>query len=151
MILIKNFTSYKFDRRYLDKIAERTLRVIGIKKSAEISLVIAGEKRIKSLNKKFRGIDKITDVLSFGNEEAENRFGKYAKFVNPPGDILYLGEIFICYPQAEKQATQKNHSVKKELSILLIHGILHLAGYDHKEEYEKSEMKIVEEKVLKNL
>ncbi len=156
MILIKNFTRHKFDRKYLDKAAERILRVIKIKKSVEISLVIVGEKRIKLLNKKFRGIDKITDVLSFGNEEAENKkaenkSGKFAEFINPPGNVLYLGEIFICYSQAEKQAMQKNHSVKKELSILLIHGILHLAGFDHKEEYEKSEMKIIETKVLKNL
>lgn len=156
MILIKNFTRNKFDRKCLDKVAERTLRVIEIKKSVEISLVIAGEKRIKSLNRKFRGIDKITDVLSFGNEEmenkkAENKFGKSIKFINPPGEILYLGEIFICHSQAEKQAVQKNHSIKQEMAILLIHGILHLAGYDHEEGYEKSEMKVIEEKVLKNL
>lgn len=153
MILIKNFTHNKLDQKYLNKVAEKTLQVIKIKKSVEISLVITGEKRIKSLNKKFRGADKITDVLSFGNEEAEdkrkgNKFKKAIKFINPLSEILYLGEIFICYPQAEKQARQKNHSVKKELNILLIHGILHLAGYNHKEEYEKSEMKIIEKKIL---
>ncbi len=153
MILIKNFTRNKLDWKYLDKVAERTLRVIGIKKSVEISLVIAGEKRIRLLNKKFRGIDKITDVLSFGNEEAENKKtkNKSIKFINPPGDVLYLGEIFICYPQAEKQARRKKHSAEQEIMILLIHGILHLAGFDHKKEYEKSEMKIIETKVLKNL
>ncbi len=153
MILIKNFTRNRINQKYLEKVAEKTLQAVGIKKSAEISLVMAGERRIRLLNKKFRGIEKITDVLSFGNEEMENKkagnkSGKSIKFINPPGDILYLGEIFICYPQAEKQARQKNHSVKKELAILLIHGILHLAGYDHKEEYEKSEMKTIEEKVL---
>lgn len=151
MILIKNFTRNKFNQKYLNKVAEKTLQVIKIKKPVEISLVIIGEKRIRLLNKKFRGINKITDVLSFGNEEAENKSGKSIKFINPPGDILYLGEIFICYSQTEKQARQKKHSVKKELAILLIHGILHLAGYDHKEGYEKSEMKIIEMKVLKNL
>jgi probable rRNA maturation factor len=153
MILIKNFTRNKFDQKYLDKVAERTLQVIKIKKSIEISLVIVGEKRIRSLNKKYRGMDKITDVLSFGNEEDEikNKSGKSAKFINPPVDVLYLGEIFICYPKTEKQAKKKNHSVKKELSILLIHGILHLAGYDHKEGYEKSEMKVIEEKILTDL
>ncbi len=155
MILIKNFTRHKFDRKYLNQVAERTFQVIKIKKQVEISLVITGEKRIRSLNKKFRGIDKITDVLSFGNEEAENKkaknkSGKSIKFINPLGKILYLGEIFICYPRAEKQARQKKHSMKKELAILLIHGILHLSGFDHKEEYEKSEMKTIEMKVLEN-
>ncbi len=151
MILIKNFTCHKFDRKYLDKVAERTLRVIGIKKSVEISLVIAGKKRIRLLNKKFRGIDKITDVLSFGNEEMKNKSGKSAKFVNPPGDVLYLGEIFICYPQGEKQAKLKNHSVKKELSILLIHGILHLLGYDHEMDDDALLMQKIEKEVLENL
>ncbi|MEA1936737.1 MAG: rRNA maturation RNase YbeY, partial [Patescibacteria group bacterium] len=124
-----------------------TLKVAKFKKPAEISLVVTGEKRIRTLNKKYRGIDKITDVLSFGNDAAD----KTVKFVNPPDDILYLGEIFICYSQAVKQAKQKKHSVKKEMAILLIHGILHLLGYDHKEHYEKSEMKIMEVEILKKL
>jgi len=140
MILIKNFTKDKLNQKYLNKIAEKTLEVAKFKKSVEISLVITGEKRIRSLNKKYRKINKITDVLSFGNEE----------FVSLPNKIIYLGEIFICYSQAVKQARQKKHSVKKEMAILLIHGILHLLGYDHKGDYENSEMKILEEKVLKN-
>ncbi|MEA2097722.1 MAG: rRNA maturation RNase YbeY [Patescibacteria group bacterium] len=142
MLLIKNFTKQKFDKRYLNKITEKTLEIAKLKKSTEISLVMIGEKRIRLLNKKFRRIDKVTDVLSFGNEEAE------AKFVNPPNDVLYLGEIFICQVQAKKQAKEKKHSVKKEMTILLIHGILHLLGYDHKGDYESSEMKILEKKIL---
>ena len=110
--------------------------------------MVTGEERIKSLNKKYRKINKITDVLSFGNEELSN---KSAEFVNPPDNVIHLGEIFICYSQTVKQAKQKKHSVKKELAILLIHGTLHLLGYDHQGDYEDSEMKIIEEKVLKSL
>ena len=152
MILIKNFTKNKLNQKYLNKTAEKTLEVVKFKKPAEISLVITGEKRIRSLNKKYRGIDKVTDVLSFGNS-ATNKTAKnkIAEFINPPDGILHLGEIFICYSQVIKQAKQKKHSVKKELAILLIHGILHLLGYEHKEDYEKSEMKVIEEKVLGNL
>ncbi|MCK4525405.1 MAG: rRNA maturation RNase YbeY [Candidatus Andersenbacteria bacterium] len=135
---IKNFTKNKLNQKYLNEIAERTLEVAKFKKPVEISLVITGEKRIKSLNKKYRKIDKITDVLSFGNEE----------FVGLPDKIIYLGEVFICYPQAVRQAKQKKHLTKKELAILLIHGILHLLGYDHKGNYENSEMKILEKKIL---
>ena len=147
-LLIKNFTKQKLNQKYLNKITETTLEVAGFKKPVEISLVITGEKKIKSLNKKYRGIDKITDVLSFGNNTAKN---KVVKFVNPPDEIVCLGEIFICYSQTVKQAKQKKHSVKKETTILLIHGILHLLGYEHKEDYEKSEMKILEERVFGNL
>ena len=151
-LLTKNFTKQKLNQKYLNKIVEKTLDVARFKKPVEISLVITGEKRIRALNKKYRGIDKITDVLSFGNGATDRTVkSKTAEFINPPDDILHLGEIFICYSQAIKQAKQKKHSIKKELAILLIHGILHLLGYEHKEDYEKSEMKIKEMEVLERL
>ena len=151
-LLIKNFTKQKLNQKYLDKIAEKTLEVAKFKKSVEISLVITGEKRIRSLNKKYRGIDKITDVLSFGNDTINKTAkNKTVKFVDSPDGILHLGEIFICYSQAVKQAKQKKHFVKKELTILLIHGILHLLGYEHKEDYKDSEMKVIEKKILAKL
>ena len=68
MILIKNFTKNKLNQKHLNKIAEKTLEVVEFKKPVEISLVIIGEKRIRSLNKKYRKINEITDVLSFGSE-----------------------------------------------------------------------------------
>ncbi|MCK5332434.1 rRNA maturation RNase YbeY [Candidatus Parcubacteria bacterium] len=145
MILqIKNFTKQKINKKYLDQIANETLKIIKMRKPVEISLVITGEKRIRSLNKKYRGIDKVTDVLSFGNEEPDDT----ERFIIPPDDVLHFGEIFICYPKIEKQAKKKKHSIKEEFSILLIHGILHLAGLDHMESYENSEMKNIENKVL---
>ncbi|MCK5123466.1 MAG: rRNA maturation RNase YbeY [Candidatus Pacebacteria bacterium] len=145
MILIKNFTKNKLNQKYLNKIAEKTLKITKFKKPAEISLVITGEKRIRSLNKKYRKINKITDVLSFGFADGLHNS---AETMEPTNKIIYLGEIFICYSQAVKQAKQKKHSLKKEMSILLIHGILHLLGYDHQGNYEDSEMKILEEGVL---
>jgi probable rRNA maturation factor len=147
-LLIKNFTKQKLNKKYLNKVAEETLKIVGFKRPAEISLVISGEERIRSLNKKYRNINKITDVLSFGNEVVKNGS---AKFISPPDKIIYLGEIFICYPKVVRQAKQKKHSMKKELTILLIHGILHLLGYDHKKDYKNSEMKILEEKILESL
>ncbi len=144
---IKNFTKQKINKKYLDKVAKKTLKIVKIKKIVEISLVITGEKRIRSLNRKYRNIDKATDVLSFGNEDSDD----IVKFVISPDDVLQFGEIFICYSIAEKQAKEKKHSVRKEFSILLIHGILHLAGLDHNENYEDSVMKEIEIEVLKNL
>ena len=143
MILIKNFTKNRIDQKYLNKITERTLKVVKFKKPTEISLVITGEKRIRSLNKKYRKINKITDVLSF---EFADGLHSSAETMEPT--IICLGEIFICYPQAVRQARQKNNTIKKEISILLIHGILHLLGYDHKGDYKDSEMKVLEEKIL---
>lgn len=149
MLLIKNFTKNKLNQKYLNKISAETLKVAGFEKPAEISLVIIGEKRIRALNKKYRGIDKITDTLSFGNDATDKTAkNKNTKFINPPDDILCLGEVFICYSRAVEQAKQKKHSVKKELAILLVHGILHLLGYEHKGDYENSEMKVLEKEIL---
>ncbi len=144
-LLIKNFTKQKLNKKHLNEVAYKTLEIIEFKKPTEISLVISGEKRMKSLNRKYRNINEITDVLSFGNKEPRNNS---VKFIDPPNKIIYLGDIFICYRRVIKQASRKKHSTKKELDILLIHGILHLIGYDHKENYENSEMKILEEKIL---
>ena len=143
-LLIKNFTKNKLNQKHLNKIAEKTLEVVEFKKPVEISLVITGEKRIRSLNKKYRKVDKITDVLSF---EFADGLHSSAETMEPTTTI-YLGEIFICYSQVVRQAKQKKHSAKKEISVLLIHGILHLLGYDHRGNYEDSEMKVLEEKII---
>lgn len=95
-------------KKFLEKIAEKTLKTLKIK-IPEISIVIVGDAKIKALNKKYRKKNRVTDVLAFD-----------------------YGEIFICLPQAKKQAKQLNHSLKEELAILLIHGILHLSGYEDK-------------------
>lgn len=106
---INNLTKSRIAEEFLKKIAKK----LGIK---EVSLVIVGEKKIKELNRKYRKKNKVTDILAFD-----------------------YGEIFICLPQAKKQAKKLGHSLKKELAILLIHGILHLAGYDDraKKDYNK--------------
>lgn len=123
MLLVKNLTRGKFDERFLRKVEKRCLKGIGIKNKTEISLVICGEKNIRDLNRIYRKKDKATEVLSFGGGENE--------FIAAPDGTLRLGEIFICYPVAKGQAQKTGYLVQKEMAILLIHGILHLAGYDH--------------------
>jgi probable rRNA maturation factor len=103
---INNLTKDRIDKKLLEKIAKKTLKSLKTK-LAEISLVFVSDIRMKSLNRKYRGRNRVTDVLAFD-----------------------YGEIIICLPQAKKQAKKIGHSLKKELTILLIHGILHLAGYD---------------------
>ena len=103
---INNLTNFKIDKEFLRKTVKKTLSLTKFKIS-EISIVLVCNSRMRSLNKRYRGKDKITDVLSFD-----------------------YGEIIVCLPQAKKQAKELGHSLKKELGILLIHGILHLAGYN---------------------
>lgn len=93
----------------------------------EISLVFVGDQAIRTLNRKFLKKDKPTDVLSFPLGEA----GADGKF--------YLGDIVIGIPVADKQSRQKGHSLERELKFLILHGFLHLLGYDHSAGIEEQE------------
>jgi len=98
----------------------------------EMGLVIAGQKRIQQLNKTYLGRDEPTDVLAFAMLPARGESGAdFSPFATPPDGVLHLGEVIISYPQAVKQAEEHQHSIKKELAILVIHGVLHLLGYEH--------------------
>jgi probable rRNA maturation factor len=120
---------------WLQGIMEKTLLAEQVPTNIEISLMITGQEQIQALNRDYRGKDQPTDVLSFAMQE--NREGEDAEaFIGPPDGLAHLGEIIISYPQAEIQAAERGHSVKKELAELIVHGILHILGYDH----EKVEM-----------
>jgi len=158
MLEIHNFTQNEIDKKFFQKIAEETLKVAGIKNDVEISLAIVGDGRIRKLNKMYRGKNRVTDVLSFENKSVLSyltkafpkiKKSKKIEFVEASDNIKRLGEIVICYPRAKKQAKLLNHSLKKELTVLLIHGILHLLGYDHEQgEIEAEKMRKMEEKIL---
>jgi len=158
MLEIHNFTQNELDEEFLKKVPESVLKAVGADIEAEISLAIVGDGRIRKLNKMYRGKNRVTDVLSFGNQsvmlylnKAFPRLKKTVdqKFIEPLDGVKRLGEIVICYPQAKKQAKRLNHSLNEELTILLIHGILHLLGYDHeKSESEARKMEEMEKRIL---
>lgn len=141
---INNLTRRSIDQKYLQKAARIIFKKLGLKNKFKISLVIIGEKRMRNLNKKYRKKDKVTDVLSFCYLNNLDWPDKLKIFEN------YLGEIFICYSQAEKQAREENLPIKSQLTQLLIHGILHLVGYKHRTKKEREEMRKKEE-ILKNI
>jgi probable rRNA maturation factor len=99
----------------------------------EISVALVDNAKIRELNKKFRKKDEVTDVLSF------------------PMDEEILGDIIISAERALSQSKDYGHSFKREICYLVTHGILHLLGYDHKNEGEKKEMRKKEERILKEL
>ena len=113
LIEIINLTKLRVNKKYFQKIGEVVLRKLKQPKDAEVSLVFVGDAQMKSLNKKYRGINKATDVLSFIYNE--NNF---------------LGEIVISVPTAKKQAAKRSYPLKTELSELFTHGLLHLVGYE---------------------
>ncbi len=122
----------------LKKITNNVLKLVLEEKgrmNAEVSVVYMDEPEMKDLNKRFKKISKPTDILSFPMND-----GKLAG-INPN----LLGDIVICVPYARKQAIEHSHSLERELTVLLIHGLLHLMGYDHKT--EKSEMLMKEQEM----
>jgi probable rRNA maturation factor len=169
MLEIHNFTQNEIDEKFFQWVAEVVLKVVGkeepdlnlLKSETEISLAVVGDGRMRKLNKMYRGKNRVTDVLAFDNKSVipylakafpRLKKGQDLEFIEPPDGIKRLGEVIICYPRAKKQAKRLGHSLEKELTILLIHGILHLLGYEHeKGGTEAEKMKEMEEKILKQL
>ena len=108
-------------------------------KNAIFSIIFVGEDEIHELNKDYRGIDRITDVISFAFEDTKDL--EY-------NDIRLLGDIYICIPQMKRQAIDYGHSEKRELSFLAVHGLLHLLGYDHMKEEDEKVMFGLQELIL---
>lgn len=91
---------------------------------AEVSLVITNDVEMRRLNREYRGVDATTDVLAFAMSEGE-------ELALPKGQAQHLGDIVISRPRAVVQAEQQGHAVDCELALLIVHGCLHLIGYDH--------------------
>ncbi len=128
-VLIEEELMVEAGADWLQAIMEKTLLAENVPSTIEISLVITGQEQIQTLNRDYRGKDQPTDVLSFALQE--NKEGEAEAFIGAPDGLLHLGEIIISYPQAEIQAVEGGHSVKKELAELIVHGVLHILGYDH--------------------
>ncbi len=136
--LINDLVNVDFKYDYLDKVIKRTLKHEKVKKAYfEISFV--DEKTIQELNREYRGIDKVTDVISFALEDKKDDF---------EAEIRFLGEIYICIPRMIEQALEYGHSIKRELSFLTVHGLLHLLGYDHMVKNEEEIMFGLQELIL---
>jgi probable rRNA maturation factor len=113
---------------WLKKVTGQVLLAEHVNPLVEIGLVITGQEKIQELNRLYLEEDAPTDVLSFSMMESDS---DESGFITPPDSTLRLGEIIISYPQAKKQAKEHGHIVKKEIAVLIVHGVLHLLGYDH--------------------
>jgi len=129
---------------WLRLIAGRVLAAEGVP-PAEVGLVITGDHVVRTLNRSYRGEDAPTDVLSFALAENQD------DFVLPPDGLLRLGEVVVSFPAARRQAQQGGRPVEEELAHLVVHGLLHLLGYDHREEREERKMRAREETLLAGL
>lgn len=103
------------------------------------NIIIVSEEKIHELNKTYRNIDRVTDVISFALEDDDT-------FVKT--DFRVLGDIYICLNKAKDQAIEYGHSFKREICFLGIHGLLHLLGYDHMIKEEEEIMFNLQDKIL---
>ena len=137
---------------WLQSIAEQVLITQGADFGAELGLVITSQERVRELNRSYRGKDEPTDVIAFAMLPARGKPEvKLFPFVVPPDGMLHLGDVVISYPQAVIQAEERQHSVKKEIAILVIHGVLHLLGYEDITPQLKRTMIAREEQILDNI
>jgi probable rRNA maturation factor len=145
-IAIKEEFRELVDEDKVRDIVQRVLKLETAPSPCEVSIVITDSETIHNLNRDYRGIDQPTDVLSFclANEKGEESF----PFILPPDDTTHLGEVIISYPQATEQAAAQGHLIDKELTLLLIHGILHLLGYSHEQPDDEIEMQTREKHLL---
>ena len=135
----------QIDVRRLREAAVKTLAHENIEGDAELTIAITDDDEIHALNRKHRRVDAPTDVLSF----AETAAG--APFIGAPGEPAYLGDVVISFPRAEAQARVGGHPVAGELSLLVVHGVLHLLGHDHARAREKRKMWAAQEEILREL
>ena len=113
--------------------AEKVGELYGVE-NGEVSVTLTNNDYIHQLNRKYRQIDRPTDVLSFALNESEE-----PDIENGP-DINVLGDIILSVERAEEQAADYGHSLRREIAFLTVHGMLHLLGYDHMEEADRLEM-----------
>lgn len=149
-VLVDKGFNRRVQKSWLKGIAEQILIAQGVDANVEISLVIGSQEKVQQLNSKYLGKDKPTDVLAFSMlpQSAEP---DVAPFVSPPDQTKHLGEVIISYPQAVIQAEEQHHSVKRELTILIIHGVLHLLGYDDVKPQLRRQMRAREAEILGNI
>jgi len=113
--------------------------------SAGVGVVVTGDATVRDLNRRYRGEDAPTDVLSFSQRE------NGGEFVLPPGEPARLGDVIISLPAARRQARRVGHSLQREIALLLVHGLLHLLGYDHATDAEARVMESRQAALLTSL
>lgn len=134
---IDNEYGYK-NYRYLKKVLNATLKHEKIN-NAVFSIIFVDNDTIQEINREYRGMDKVTDVISFAFEDN----GRLVY-----NNVRLLGEIYICIPRMIEQAKEYGHTEKRELSFLAVHGLLHLLGYDHMEKEDEKKMFALQELIL---
>jgi probable rRNA maturation factor len=126
-VFVANEQELPIPEARLSALARHALNFLEVDEDAELSVLFVSPSHIRLLNQRFAGEDQATDVLAFPMMEDEE-------------DVLLLGDVVVCPEVASANAISQKHSYERELEVLLVHGTLHLLGYDHQGETDKSKM-----------
>lgn len=129
---------------WLRNVARRTLQHQRQPRGLELSLVLTNDETISQLNRQYRQVDGPTDVLAFPSHEGE-------PFVLPSSARRHLGDVIISLETAERQASEQHHATMRELALLIVHGCLHLLGYDHAIPEDEKAMWALQEEILRDI
>jgi probable rRNA maturation factor len=144
----KHVVLVSIDKRFAAALSEERLATVARRvleaedaPACELSIAVTDDETVRALNREYAGEDAVTDVLSFSQREGE-------ELVPPPEGVPPLGDVVIAYPQAARQAAERGHGAEEEVTRLLVHGVLHLLGYDHAEPEEARRMRAREEALI---
>jgi probable rRNA maturation factor len=157
----------ELSQAWLQRVLEGALRVaLEPNEPAQVSLVIADDATVQELNAQFRGLDEVTDVLSFSANHPGHWQGEIQlaadRYVQPGNEVAFpfpifdggpppLGEVIISLPQARRQAEERDEPLEQELALLIVHGVLHLVGHEHLDPEETTLMQGREQAAKANL
>ena len=131
------------NERY-SEIAKAAFSYLDVKENYEIDVSLVDDETIHQINKDYRNVDRVTDVISFAFNDDKNPNDQ----INSLEVQKMLGEILICLPQAKRQAAEIGNTLERELSFLFTHGLLHLLGYDHMKEEDEKVMFRLQDEIL---
>ena len=140
---ISNYEEFEEYENIYSSLVSKTFKHLKLKFNPIISVSLVDNEFIHKMNKEYRGIDRPTDVISFAFLDNEDREALY-KSKEP----ICLGDIYISIDKAKEQANEYGHSLKRELSFLFVHGLLHLLGYDHMNEEDEKVMFRLQDEIL---
>lgn len=141
-------------KRLIEECVSKTLEMEGVSIPVEVSILLVDDQQIHQLNRQYRGVDAPTDVLSFPmlefEDDGQDRRDLQAALneAGCNGQAVVLGDIVLSMERAQQQAQEYGHSFLREVGYLIVHGMLHLLGYDHEQEPQRIVMRQKEEHVM---
>lgn len=153
MLEIYDEVGGNLDVALIREVFEEYKRHFNLPSNVSVELSVVDGDTIKQVNREFREIDSVTDVLSFPSLEVTLPFDAkdYPQDVDPETGEVLLGSIMLCFDRAVEQSEEYGHSKERECCYLVLHGLLHLLGFDHIEQADKDKMREKEELILGRL